>query len=190
MCFFLITQSASSRLVLGPKPIHRAWGLAYYLSTVSLCSSWNSSCRLHSCPTCVNNSPIFPDLSSMVEKKQISTCCQTWFRMVHDSVKSCLTHVLSRWVDCSDMSTACHSGYDWGLTMTVNLSMMTQSKHHHVWRHDTQPWNPILHHEVGYSDGQWRGSRRTVPNICMLWNFLKNICQGLRITYICCGKMV
>jgi len=31
--------------------------------------------------------------------------------------------------------------------MTVNLSVMTQSKHHHVWRHVTQPWNPILHHE-------------------------------------------
>jgi len=83
-CVSWLTQSGSTRLV-GPKPIPRACGLAYFLVTVSLCS-WH--CHLHSCPTGDHHwssfwfsnkqhylllleqtiSPIFPNLSCRVEK--------------------------------------------------------------------------------------------------------------------------
>ena len=77
--------------------------------------------------------------------------------------------------------------------MTVSEALqavMTQSKHDHVWRHDTQSWNPIVHCQVGY-----RGAITCVKAYCkkhitMLWDFLKNIGQGLQIPYISCTKIV
>jgi len=141
MCFSWITQSASTRLV-GPQKVHRACGLANYLLTVSRCSSWH--CCLHSCPA--NNLDDFSLLQLQGRKKEpnVDTWCLTWVRMVWVRmvcywVKSCLTHVLSRWVGCGKIRIVCHTDlpgchHDWGMTVTRSLSVMTQMKHDH----DTQ----------------------------------------------------
>ena len=115
-------------------------GLANYLLTVSLCSSWH--CRLHSCPVWANNLANFSQPQLQGRKKYKTKLTRVvwhelgWYVFL---IKSCLTHLLSHWVGCNKMRTACHTDlpgcYDWGLTMTRSLSVMMQLKHDH----DTHP---------------------------------------------------
>ena len=69
MCFSSITQSVSTRHVMGPKKTPSACGLVNYLLTVSRCSSWHL--RLHSCPVWANNLAVGfqPLLETLYKKK-------------------------------------------------------------------------------------------------------------------------
>jgi len=99
MCFSQwITQSASTRLVVGPKKIARACGLANYLLTVSRCRRWH--CRLHSYPSWANNLADFfqPQLQGRKKEPKSRHVLSTWIRMVCYWVKSCLTmSCLAEW---------------------------------------------------------------------------------------------
>jgi len=148
---------------MGPRPIPRVCGLAYYLLTVSLYSSWH--CRLHSCPTWVNN---LAEISRH-QGRVFKTCCETWFRnTVCYWVKSFLTQILSPrllwYIGWRNMSTTYHAGVrscqchvsleDWLCHRDRESrriqSRKTQLKHDHAWSHDTQPCNPVVLSQVGY----------------------------------------
>jgi len=77
---YRITQSVSTRHVMGSKKIPRACGLVNYLFTVSRCGSWHL--RLHSCFVWVNNLAVGfrPLLETRYKKKD------TYFDVWHEFV--------------------------------------------------------------------------------------------------------
>jgi len=87
--------SGGTQTRMGPKPVPRACGFAYYLLTVFLCNSWH--CRLHSCPSWVNNLADFS--RHLLQGSRIKFLAMNSDGMFFSKeLPAMVTHVLSRWV--------------------------------------------------------------------------------------------
>jgi len=164
MLFSCITQSVSTRLVIVPKKILRACGLANYLWTVSRCSCWQR--RLHSCPVEQTTSPVFSNLSYRVEKQnnKIDTCCLTlgWYviEQIAASHMSCFAEWAAvRWGPPPPPTPICQ------VVMTEGWLWHEVSLWWRSWNMIMIPnhWTsmvPLWHCEIGYHVVWWHGSKR------------------------------